>query len=95
MAGFPRAIISDPIWCLYDNLRGEVILKHPYWRGLHVPCPHCAKELHVDGYRAACCGFTFKTSFGEIHQCEPHGRHDKSSNRGGASIRPYRRDGAT
>lgn len=86
---FTREIWENPIWCLYDNLAGHVVLKHPWRDGLVVECPHCGEPLAVEGYRAHCCGQHFKTGFGEIRQIEPVGTHDRTSGRGWASLRAY------
>ncbi len=87
---FTREIWENPIWCLYDNLAGQVVLKHPWRDGLVVECPHCGEPLAVEGYIAHCCGQHFKTGFGEIRQIEPVGTHDRTSGRGWASLRAYR-----
>ncbi|MBL7129747.1 MAG: hypothetical protein ISS16_12310 [Ignavibacteria bacterium] len=86
---FPDEINKNPIWCLYDNLSGITILKHPWQTGLKVNCPHCNKLLNFEKYKASCCGFNFGISFNEVHQKEPVGTHDKTSGRGWESIRPY------
>jgi hypothetical protein len=86
---FPYEIWTHPVWCLYDNTSGRVILKHPWRKGLQVPCPHCGKPLTVENYKAACCNQEFGTGFGEIHQREPVGTHDRTSGRGWFSLRPY------
>jgi hypothetical protein len=91
MSGFPREIIKQPIWCLYDNTNGQTVLKHPYWSGLQVPCPHCGKPLKIENYKSTCCGFLFSTGFGEIRQREPFASHTVSHGRGWASLRPYKR----
>ncbi len=49
---FPREIWENPIWCLYYNLSGQVVLKHPWRDGLVVECPHCGEPLAVEGYEA-------------------------------------------
>ena len=77
------------IWYLYDNTSGKVILKHPYRRGMTVPCPYCGKSLVIANYRAACCGNEFHTSFGEIAQRQPVGDHNRTSGRGWGSLRPF------
>lgn len=92
---FPYEIRKNPIWCLYDNMAGQIILKHPFWSGLAVPCPHCSKTLRIDNYKAVCCGYTFRTGFGEIAQREPYGQHKKTDGRGWKSLRPFVRGMAT
>lgn len=92
---FPREIWANPIWCLYANLSGQVVLKHPWRAGLVVACPHCGEPLAVEDYKADCCGRSFKTGFGEIRQIEPVGTHDHTSGRGWASLRAYRRSEGT
>ncbi len=87
---FPLEIWRKPIWCLYDNMAGQVVLKHPWRRGLVVPCPNCGEPMTVENYKAECCGQLFKTAFNEIRQVEPVGTHDRTSGRGWASLRPYR-----
>jgi hypothetical protein len=82
----------ERIWCLYDNLAGKIILKHPYRPGMTVPCPHCGKALAIEKYRATCCGQEFKTSFGEIAQRQPVGEHNRTAGRGWNSLRPYKQD---
>jgi hypothetical protein len=86
---FPSEIWRSPIWCLYDNMAGQVVLKHPWRCGLDVSCPYCGTLLSVDNFAAACCGRQFKTGFNEIRQVEPVGTHDRKSGRGWASLRPY------
>lgn len=83
-------MFPQSIWYLYDNVAGSIILKHPYSRGMAVPCPHCGKTLIVENYRAACCGYTFRTSFGEIAQREHVGEHHRTTGRGWSSLRPYK-----
>lgn len=87
---FPREIWFNPIWCLYDNMSGKIILKHPYHKGLNVPCPYCAKNLIFKDYKASCCNQEFKTGFNEVIQREPYGTHQRNSGRGWASIRPFK-----
>src|SRR6185369_9355903 len=70
---FPQSIWNRPIWCLYDDTSGRVVLKHPWRKGMSVPCPHCGKPLAVETNKAACCSQEFRTSFGEIRQREPAG----------------------
>ena len=65
---FPKEIWFNPVWCLYDDINGCIVLKHPFRAGLVVLCPHCGKPLHFEHYQTACCGHTFATSFGEIRQ---------------------------
>jgi hypothetical protein len=60
-------------WYLYDDLGGNIVLKHPYWHNIEVKCPHCEKVLILENYRAQCCEKTFKTGFGAIRQVEPVG----------------------
>jgi len=86
---FPRGIWDNPIWCLYDNTSGHVVLKHPWRNGLVVDCPHCGEPLAVEDYGARCCSQYFKIGFGEIRQIEPVGTHDRTSGCGWASLRPY------
>ncbi len=83
-------IWNSSVWCLYDSLFGEILLKHPWRKGQEVPCPHCGKTLVIENYRAKCCDHEFKASFGEICQCEPVGKHNRKSGRGWTSIRPYK-----
>lgn len=82
-------MFPDRRWYLYDNTAGSTVLKHPYRAGDQVPCPHCGSPLAIENYRAACCGKTLKTSFGEIAQREPVGTHERSIGRGWSSLRPY------
>ena len=84
---FPAEIIAKPVWCLYDNTNGQTILKHPFRSGQKVPCPACGNELTIENYRASCCGFSFKTGFGEIHRVEPLATHTKGKVRGWSSLR--------
>jgi hypothetical protein len=86
---FPRAIWNHPVWCLYDDTSGNVVLKHPYKRGRPISCPHCGQTLQMENYMATCCGQEFKTSFGEIRQRAPLGAHQRHSGCGWASLRPY------
>jgi hypothetical protein len=76
-------------WYLYDTTNGTIVLKHPYKPGMEVPCPHCGKVLAIENYQAQCCGQQFKTGFGEVHQKEPVGQHQKTVGRGWQSLRPY------
>jgi len=82
-------MFPDRCWYLYDNTSGRIVLKHPYREGDSVPCPHCDAILAIEDYRAACCGKTFKTGFGEIAQREPVGISQRSTGRGWGSLRPY------
>lgn len=77
-------------WYLYDNISSNVVLKHPYRTGMKVLCPYCKKLLVIENYRAACCDNQFKIGFGEIHQVEPIGKHNKVKDRGWQSLRPYK-----
>ena len=86
---FPPEILNHPIWCLYDDTLGNIVLKHPYKPERPVPCPHCGQTLRIENYRATCCGQEFKTGFGEIRQRAPVGTHQRQSGRGWASLRPY------
>ena len=86
---FPKEIWFNPVWCLYDNISGEIILKHPWRKGITVLCPHCGKELSVFEYKAQCCGQIFKIGNSEIRQVQPHGYHDKKYGRGWQSLRPF------
>jgi hypothetical protein len=85
---WPREIWQKPLWCLYDNTSGTIILKHPFGNIGAVPCPRCLKPLVVEKYRASCCGFNFRTGFHEISQIEPFGTHEKKSGRGWETLRP-------
>ncbi len=87
---FPLEIWHRPIWCLYDNLSNQTILKHPWRKGLEVPCPHCGKILNVIEYKAKCCNQEFKVGNGAISQKNPAGIHSKTAGRGWASLRPFR-----
>ena len=89
---FPSNFPTKPAWWLYDTTDGRVILKHPYHRGMKVPCPHCGHELTIKDYRAECCGRSFRTGFGAISQREPVGKHTKTSGRGWSSLRPFLAD---
>jgi hypothetical protein len=86
---FPKEIRLNPRWCLYDALHGRTVLKHPFRLGLRIPCPQCQQPLQVSQHKASCCGYNFKTNFGEIHQTEPVGAHNRKSGRGWESLRPY------
>jgi hypothetical protein len=86
---FPYNIWKNPKWCLYNNLSGNIILKHPWRKGINILCPHCGKTLIFENYKAQCCDHNFGISFGEVHQKEPVGKHN-SNKRGWASIRPYK-----
>ena len=88
---FPRAIWTNPIWCLYDNTSGKIILKHPWQRDKAVRCPYCGEPLDVQNYRATCCGQEFRTSFGEIAQRAPFGTHTRETGCGWSSLRPFQR----
>ena len=85
----PSKFTAKPAWWLYDTTTGNVVLKHPYHRGMKVRCPHCGLELTIKDYRAECCGRSFRTGFGEIAQREPVGKHTKTSGRGWSSLRPF------
>ena len=85
---FPPEIWSKPIWCLYDDMAGNIILMHPWRPGISVLCPRCGTHLILERYRATCCGFEFKTGFGAIRQAIPIGTHDRTSGRGWSSLRP-------
>jgi predicted RNA-binding Zn-ribbon protein involved in translation (DUF1610 family) len=87
MSNFPKQI-----WYLYDNTSGKTILKHQYERGVVVPCPHCGKKLVIENYRSTCCGYQFRTSFGEIAQCQPVAEHNRLAGRGWDSLRPYKQE---
>jgi hypothetical protein len=89
----PSKFMAKPAWWLYDNTIGNIVLKHPYYRGIKVRCPHCGLELTIKDYRAECCGRSFRISEGEIAQREPVGKHTKTSGRGWASLRPWQNDG--
>lgn len=89
---FPPEFTAKPAWWLYDTTTGNVVLKHPYHRGMKVPCPHCGLELAIKDYRAECCGRSFRTGFGAIAQKEPVGHHTKTSGRGWSSLRPFLAD---
>jgi hypothetical protein len=87
---FPYEIYIKPIWCLYDDMAGQIMLKHPWGKRIKVvPCPHCGNALVVENYKATCCGKNFKTGFSEFRQVEPVGTHKRASGRGWASLRPY------
>lgn len=86
---FPREIWYNPVWCLYDNTSGNIILKHPWRKGLDVLCPYCGKVLRVADYKAICCNQEFRISHHEISQIKPIGTHQRKTGRGWASIRPY------
>jgi len=85
---FPRTILNNPVWCLYDDTKGNIRLKHPYREGMDVPCPRCGVPLQVQSYHASCCGHEFKTGWGEIFQRNPVGSHERTSGCGWASLRP-------
>jgi len=51
---FPYNILKNPKWCLYNNLSGDIILKHPWGNGIKIPCPHCGKILIFENYKAQC-----------------------------------------
>ncbi len=87
---FPKEIYNNPIWCLYDNLSGKIILKYPWRKGLTVPCPYCGKPLVFSQYKAICCGKDFRISFGEVSQRQPIGSHNRTKGRGWVSLRPYK-----
>ncbi|MFA5866223.1 MAG: hypothetical protein WC975_16240 [Phycisphaerae bacterium] len=80
----------EKLWYFYDNTEGNIVLKHPYQKGMEVPCPYCGKLLAVENYRAQCCNQQFKTGFWEIRQIEPVGKHQKTQGRGWQSLRPYK-----
>ena len=76
-------------WYLYDDMSGNIVLKHPYRASMKVLCPHCDKAFVIENYRTECCNHHFKIRFGEICQVEPIGRHGKTEGRGWSSLRPY------
>ena len=80
------------IWYLYDNTAGKTILTHRYDRGATGPCPHCGKKLVIENYRSTCCGYEFRTSFGEIAQRQPVKKHNRLAGRGWDSLRPYKEE---
>lgn len=88
----PSKFTASRAWWLYDATDGRVILKHPYYPGMHVPCPHCGHELAIKDYRAECCDQAFGTSFGGIAQKEPVGKHTRTSGCGWSSLRPFLAD---
>lgn len=82
-------LFPEKKWYLYDNMSGDVVLKHPYRPGMKVLCPHCDKEFVIENYRAECCNHHFKIGFAEIRQMEPTGKHSKVKGRGWSSLRPH------
>ena len=89
---FPSEFTAKPAWWLYDNIAGNVVLKHFYLQGMKVRCPHCGLELTIKDYRAECCGRSFRTGFGEIAQKEPVGKHTRTSGCGWSSLRLFLAD---
>lgn len=76
-------------WYLYDDMSGNIVLKHPYRPEMTVSCPHCNNFLMIDNYRDKCCGNEFKIGFGEIRQIKPVGQHKNVQGRGWQSLRLY------
>jgi hypothetical protein len=76
-------------WYLYDATDGRIVLKHPFRRGMEIPCPYCGSLLIINDYKATCCGQLFKTAFYEIHQVKPFGYQNRKTKKGWASLRPY------
>ena len=77
-------------WYLYDTTDGRVILKHPFKKGMDIPCPYCGQNLNIVDFWAQCCDQLFTTGFWEVHQNNPFGHHSKKSGRGWQSLRPYK-----
>jgi hypothetical protein len=85
---FPPEIFNKPVWCYYDDMNGNTLLKYPLRKGEEVPCPRCEIPLQFLNYRAHCCAYDFKAGFGEARQVQAAGTHSRASGRGWASIRP-------
>lgn len=77
-------------WFLYNDTKGQTRLKHPFWTGAEVLCPHCGQILQLSNYRAECCSKHFHTSMHECSQVEPFGPHSHTGCRGWASLMLYR-----